>query len=73
MEALIRYIPDDRLLTETDAPYLAPVPFRGQPNSPLLVEHVFNYLAQVRAIPLEKLNTIVDENIARLFKVQERK
>lgn len=67
MEALIRYIPSDRLLTETDAPYLAPVPFRGQANSPVLVEHVFNYLAQVRGLSLENLNQLVDENIKKLF------
>ena len=67
MEALIRYIPIDRLLTETDAPYLAPVPFRGQPNTPVLVEHVFNYLAQVRGQSLENLNQLVDDNIKKLF------
>ena len=67
MEALIRYIPTDRLLTETDAPYLAPVPFRGQPNTPVLVEHVFNYLSQVLSISIPALNLAVDENIARLF------
>ena len=67
MEALIRYIPTDRLLTETDAPYLAPVPYRGQPNTPVLVEHVFNYLSQVLSISISALNQTVDENIARLF------
>ena len=67
MEALIRYIPTDRLLTETDAPYLAPVPFRGQPNTPVLVEHVFNSLTQVLSISISALNQTVDENIARLF------
>ena len=69
MEALIRYIPSDRLLTETDAPYLAPVPFRGQPNTPVLVEQVFNYLSQVRSISIPELNSTVDENIKRLFGV----
>ena len=69
MEELIRFIPDDRLLTETDAPYLAPVPFRGQPNTPVLVEHVFNFLAQVRSVSLQVVNQTVDENIKRLFKI----
>ncbi len=69
MQELIRFIPDDRLLTETDAPYLAPVPFRGQANSPVLVEHVFNFIAEVRGISLEALSTLVDENIRRLFKL----
>ena len=69
MEELIRFIPQDRLLTETDAPYLAPVPFRGQANSPLLVEYVFNYIAQVRSLSIPELSTTIDENIKRLFEI----
>ena len=69
MEELIRYIPQDRLLTETDAPYLAPVPFRGQANSPLLVEYVFNYIAQVRSLSIPELSITIDENIKRLFEI----
>ena len=67
IQELIRFIPSDRLLTETDAPYLAPVPFRGQPNSPVLVEHVFNYIAQTRGITVDELNATVDSNIKSLF------
>ena len=67
MQELIRFIPSDRLLTETDAPYLAPVPFRGQANSPVLVEHVFNYIAQTRDITVDELNATVDSNIKSLF------
>ena len=67
MLELIRFIPSDRLLTETDAPYLAPVPFRGQANSPVLVEHVFNYIAQARDITVDELNATVDSNIKSLF------
>ena len=67
MQELIRFIPSDRLLTETDAPYLAPVPFRGQANSPVLVEHVFNYIAQARGITVDNLNATVDSNIKSLF------
>ncbi|MBO4628587.1 MAG: TatD family hydrolase [Treponema sp.] len=67
MQQLIRFIPSDRLLTETDAPYLAPVPFRGQVNSPVLVEHVFNYIAQTRGITVDELNATVDSNIKSLF------
>ena len=67
MQQLTRFIPSDRLLTETDAPYLAPVPFRGQANSPVLVEHVFNYIAQARGITVDELNATVDSNIKSLF------
>ena len=67
MQELIHFIPSDRLLTETDAPYLAPVPFRGQANTPVLVEHVFNYIAQARGITVDELNATVDSNIKSLF------
>ena len=67
MKELIKFIPSDRLLTETDAPYLAPVPFRGQTNTPVLVEHIFTYIAQVREISVDTLNALVDENIKKLF------
>ena len=69
MQELIRFIPSDRLLTETDAPYLAPVPFRGQPNSPVLVEHVFSFIAQTLGITVDALNELVDKNISTLFSV----
>ena len=69
MQQLIRFIPSDRLLTETDAPYLAPVPFRGQPNTPVLVEHVFNFISSTRGISLEELNSLVDKNIKTLFNI----
>ena len=69
MQELIRFIPSDRLLTETDAPYLAPVPFRGQPNTPVLVEHVFNFIAECRGTSIEELNALVDKNIKTLFNI----
>lgn len=67
MNELLRYIPNDMLLCETDAPYLAPVPFRGQTNTPVLVEHVYNYVAQARGVTPEQLSETVDENIKKLF------
>ena len=72
MQELIRFIPSDRLLTETDAPYLAPVPFRGQPNTPVLVEHVFNFIAQTRGISVDELNALVDKNINTLFNLNKQ-
>ena len=72
MQELIRFIPSDRLLTETDAPYLAPVPFRGQPNTPVFVEHVFNFIAQTRGISVNELNALVDKNINTLFNLNKQ-
>lgn len=67
MNALLQYIPDDRILCETDAPYLAPVPCRGQPNTPYLVQHVYEYIAAARKTTPEALSALVDENIRKLL------
>ncbi len=69
MRELLRYVPDDRILMETDAPYLAPVPFRGQANTPLLVEHCYSFVAQARKISPENLSQLVDKNIRTLFNI----
>ena len=50
-----RVVPDDRLLIETDAPFLAPVPKRGQPNEPAFIAHTCAFLADLRHVPPEHL------------------
>ncbi len=67
MTELLRFVPDDMILLETDAPYLAPVPFRGQTNTPVLVEYVYNFIAAARNVSPYELSRTVDENIRRLF------
>ncbi len=69
MRELIRFIPADRLLLETDAPYLAPVPCRGQTNTPLLISHSYAFIAEARGISVEELCKTVDENCRSLFKI----
>ncbi len=69
MKELLRYVPDDRILLETDSPYLAPVPFRGKTNTPVLIEYVYNFIADARGTTPENLSGLVDENIRRLFGV----
>ncbi len=54
--------PDDRLLVETDAPYLTPVPYRGRPNASYLVPHTMRAMAQVRGADLTELCHAVDRN-----------
>ena len=66
-EALLRLVPDDRLLVESDAPYLAPVPHRGRRNEPAWVAHTVGRLAQVRGTDATALGTRCAENAARLF------
>lgn len=67
MEELLKFIPEDRILCETDAPYLAPVPFRGKTNTPLLIENTYKFIAQIRGTTTEQLCRTVDCNIEKLF------
>lgn len=60
-------IPDDRILIETDSPYLAPMPYRGKSNHPAWVRHVAECLAEVRGVPLDTLARQTSENYRRLF------
>ena len=62
-----RGVPLDRLLVETDSPYLAPVPHRGKTNRPALVRHVAEEVARLRNIPLQTLATATTGNFFRLF------
>ncbi len=60
-------VPTDRLLVETDAPYLAPVPFRGRRCEPAFVVHTARALADLRGIPNDVLEAILEENTRRVF------
>lgn len=64
-------VPLDRLLIETDSPYLAPVPFRGKTNNPSYVPYVAQELARLRAMPVEALAHATSSNFSRLFGVAE--
>ena len=67
LREVARQVPGDRLLVETDAPYLAPVPFRGKPNEPSYVRYVAECLATTRGEPLESIAAQTTENFFRLF------
>ena len=67
VRASARYVPDDRLLVETDSPYLAPAPLRGQTNEPAFVIHTARFLADLRQIPLARLAALTFANAAALF------
>jgi TatD DNase family protein len=62
-----RQVPLERLLVETDSPYLAPVPHRGKTNRPALVRHVAEEVARLRSISLEELAKATTANFFRLF------
>ncbi len=67
VQEVASFVPLDRILVETDAPYLAPVPHRGKLNHPALVLHVAEAVARLRGIPLEDLAQATTSNFFRLF------
>jgi TatD DNase family protein len=67
IQEVARRVPDDRLLIETDSPYLAPVPMRGKPNYPGYVRHVCDFVASLRGVSSEALADQTAQNYHRLF------
>ena len=67
LRELARKVPLERLLIETDSPYLAPVPFRGKPNEPKYLRDTAEYIAQLRGVSLEALAEQTTENFYALF------
>ncbi len=66
-DKLLRLVPDDRLLVESDSPYLAPVPNRGKRNEPAWVPHTLTKIARARGTDPLELGRITTANAARLF------
>jgi TatD DNase family protein len=61
-------VPDELLLVETDAPYLAPQAVRGKPNRPAFVAHTAAFVAERRGVAVSELGALVERNAARLFR-----
>jgi len=68
LQEAAKHVPLDRMLVETDSPYLAPVPFRGKSNQPAYVRHVAEFIAQLRNTSLEEIAAATSKNFFRLFK-----
>jgi len=66
---LVRYVPRDRLLLETDAPYLSPAPHRGKTNTPLLISHIYETATEILDLETDALALLVRENARTLFAV----
>ena len=62
-----KYVPADRMLVETDSPFLAPVPKRGKPNEPSYVRYTAEFVAKLRGEPVETLAAYTSDNFYRLF------
>ncbi len=72
LKEVARQIPLDRLLIETDSPYLAPVPHRGKMNEPSYVAHVAEEIARLRGLSVEEVGQASSENFFRLFSKARR-
>ena len=72
LRTIVRDLPLDRLLVETDAPYLAPVPKRGKTNEPAFVAHTAAKVAELKGVSIAELEAATTENFFRLFTKAER-
>lgn len=68
LRTVIRKVPKERLLVETDSPYLAPIPHRGQENQPAYVRDVAEFVAELRGERYEDLAQYTSDNFFSLFK-----
>jgi TatD DNase family protein len=68
LQATASWVPLDRLLIETDSPYLAPVPHRGKSNEPAFVPHIAAKLAELRGVEVDVIGSATTTNFYRLFK-----
>ena len=67
LRTVVRTTPLSNLFTETDSPYLAPEPFRGKPNSPLLLRTIAEKIAEIKEIPLVELTQAIEKNLRSLL------
>ncbi len=67
LQEIVRFIPLDRLLIETDSPYLAPIPMRGKQNEPSFVKYVATKIAELKGVTLEEVAIITSQNFQKLF------
>jgi TatD DNase family protein len=71
LKKVAQRVPLERILIETDAPFLAPVPHRGKLNQPAYVKHVAEEIASLRGISLDEVGQITTKNFACLFKMEK--
>lgn len=67
LQEIVKWLPLDRILIETDSPYLAPIPYRGKPNEPSYVVHVAEKVAELKGISVKRVGEATTENFFNLF------
>ena len=70
-EEPVKIVPNDRILIETDSPYLSPEPFRGKRNTPINVKLVAQKIADIKGIPLEEVAKVTYENALNIYEIEE--
>ena len=70
LKDVARRVPLDRMLVETDSPYLAPAPHRGKRNQPAWVRHVGEEIARLRGVPIDQVAAATSANFFRLFNLK---
>ena len=68
-DEVVKYVPLENILLETDAPYLTPEPYRGQRNEPIYVKEVAKKVAKLKDLPVDEVITKTTQNIINLFKI----
>jgi len=68
--SVVKNIPKDRLVLETDCPYLTPIPFRGQENKPAYVKYIYQKVAEIWEMGFQETEKLVDENARKLLRIK---
>ncbi|MEE8405240.1 MAG: TatD family hydrolase [candidate division Zixibacteria bacterium] len=71
MAEVAAQLPLEKIILETDSPYLTPEPFRGKQNRPACLKYVYKKLAELRGLPVADIVSIIDRNCIKLFKLEE--
>ena len=70
LKEVAEYVPLDRILLETDCPYMAPEPHRGKRNSSLYLPHVAEKIAEIKGITAEEVIRVTNENGRKLYRIE---
>jgi len=72
LQEIVKYLPLESLLVETDSPYLAPIPFRGKTNQPAFTKHVVEFIAQLKGLSAQEVTHQTTDNFFKIFKRAQR-